>query len=192
MNTVNGAALVRRTAVEAAGGFDESLRDGCEDWDFWITLLERGLKGRILHDFLYNYRRHGASMTQSMMRGDRHPRLYQQLARKHAASFREHLPALLARRERDMATLRIETHDLLLDQFMTLEPQVMKMRDDVAGLDRMASTGRAEPRVAAALEAARAEVAALRSSLSWRLTTPLRAVYDALGLGRVRKSGPAA
>src|SRR6185436_1875524 len=36
VNTVNGAALVRRQALEAVGGFDESMRDGCEDWDFWI------------------------------------------------------------------------------------------------------------------------------------------------------------
>ena len=44
-NAVNGAALVRREAFEAVGGYDETMRDGCEDWDFWLRLVERGFTG---------------------------------------------------------------------------------------------------------------------------------------------------
>ena len=36
-NSVNGAALVRRAAFEAVAGYDEAMRDGCEDWDFWLA-----------------------------------------------------------------------------------------------------------------------------------------------------------
>ena len=31
VNTLNGAALIRRQAALAVGGFDESMREGCED-----------------------------------------------------------------------------------------------------------------------------------------------------------------
>src|SRR5205085_1432810 len=44
-NTVNGAALVRRTAFEAVGGYDETMRRGCEDWDFWLRLVVGGHEG---------------------------------------------------------------------------------------------------------------------------------------------------
>ena len=43
-NSVNGAALVRREAFEAVGGYDESMREGCEDWDFWLRLVERRIR----------------------------------------------------------------------------------------------------------------------------------------------------
>ena len=45
-NAVNGAALVRRDAFEAVGGYDEAMREGCEDWDFWLRLVEGGRLGR--------------------------------------------------------------------------------------------------------------------------------------------------
>ena len=80
VNTVNGAALVRRSALDAVGGFDESMRDGCEDWDVWISLVERGFKGAILPEVLFHYRRRPESMSRVTMRGEGHPRLYRRLA----------------------------------------------------------------------------------------------------------------
>ena len=35
------------------GGWDEDMRDGCEDWDFWITLVERGFRGEIIPEILF-------------------------------------------------------------------------------------------------------------------------------------------
>src|SRR2546430_12047221 len=68
VNTVNGAALVRRSALEAVGGFDESMRDGCENWGLWNGLIERGFKGAILPEVLFHYRRRAHSMSRPMMR----------------------------------------------------------------------------------------------------------------------------
>lgn len=44
-NPCRGPAVIRRSAFEAAGGFDESLRDGAEDWDLWLRCAEAGLWG---------------------------------------------------------------------------------------------------------------------------------------------------
>src|SRR5690606_881784 len=35
-NVVDVTSLVRKEVVVRVGGFDESLRDGFEDWDFWL------------------------------------------------------------------------------------------------------------------------------------------------------------
>src|SRR5207247_3884306 len=44
--TVNGSALVRRSAVLAVGGYDGRMgAQGDEDWDLWISLVEHGYRG---------------------------------------------------------------------------------------------------------------------------------------------------
>jgi len=115
VNTVNGAALVRRSALDAVGGFDESMRDGCEDWDVWISLVERGFKGAILPEVLFHYRRRPESMSRVMMRGEGHPRLYRRLAEKHPRIYGEHVRPLIVRREEDISNLRRHVHDLELE-----------------------------------------------------------------------------
>jgi glycosyltransferase involved in cell wall biosynthesis len=134
VNTVNGAALVRRAAVEAVGGFDESFVDGCEDWDLWIGLVERGFRGAIIPEFLFQYRRRATSMSRLMMKGDTHPRLYRRLVEKHLDSYRDHLGSLLLRREEDACNLRLHAHDLELEYEHALEPELMQRRDEAATL----------------------------------------------------------
>jgi hypothetical protein len=152
MNTVNGSALVRRSAVESIGGFDETFFDGCEDWDFWITMVEQGHPGTIIPEFLFRYRRRTGSMSRVMME-DKHPSLYRRLVSKHAASYRAHLEPLLVRREREEAHLRGQIHDLELDQYLLVTPQVTGARDDLRDVERR----REAERRAAERDAAEAE-----------------------------------
>jgi hypothetical protein len=150
--------------------------------------------------------------------GGGHPSLYRRLVEKHARSYQAHLPALLIRRARDLATLRRHNHDLELEYDTGIAAEVAKMRDDVAALDtklkrkRIAAeharaageivSARAEIERNAAERAhaaivmagareeihashiavrhARAEAAALRNSWSWRVTAPLRGLYEML------------
>ena len=88
-NVVSGRALLRRSAWQRAGGFDESLTDGFEDWDFWLRCADRGLWGGTIPEYLDWYRRradHGdrwknleSSERMASFRAglrDRYPRLY--------------------------------------------------------------------------------------------------------------------
>jgi len=138
VNTVNGAALVRRSALEAVGGFDESMRDGCEDWDIWLSLVEHGFRGAILAEVLFHYRRRAESMSRIMMRGDGHARLYRRLVEKHVRVYRDHIAALIGRREDDIAGLRRHIHDLELERYQWLDPELAKWRSDVEVLERKA------------------------------------------------------
>jgi len=152
MNTVNGAALVRRPAIEAIGGFDETFLDGCEDWDLWITMVERGFPGTIIPEFLFRYRRRIDSMSRVMMQGDTHPALYRRLASKHAASYRAHLEPLLVRREREEAHLQGEIHDLEVGAYLLVRPELTSARDDLRDVERWRQAG--EVRAAQVREAA--------------------------------------
>ena len=58
------AALARAEAAVAAGGYDTAMPvQGDEDWDLWLTLVERGYRGVILPEVLFNYRRRPGSMS---------------------------------------------------------------------------------------------------------------------------------
>jgi len=56
------ASLIRRADWEEAGGYDESMRLGYEDWDFWLRLAERERFGHHLGQVLFEYRKHGRTM----------------------------------------------------------------------------------------------------------------------------------
>lgn len=49
--------MVRKSAHKAVGGYDESIRGGMEDWDFWLRAASRGLWGATMPEFLAWYRR---------------------------------------------------------------------------------------------------------------------------------------
>jgi len=83
-NLCCATALVRRSAMEAVGGYTAALR-GYEDWDLWLKLGERGWHGRLLPEVLFHYRRHGETQGTRSIRRHRelvaliranHPRLY--------------------------------------------------------------------------------------------------------------------
>src|SRR5262249_28720389 len=61
-NTLIYASLIRRADWELAGGYDESMRLGYEDWDFWLRLAERGRFGHHLPRVLFHYRKAGRSL----------------------------------------------------------------------------------------------------------------------------------
>ena len=104
-NTVNGAALLRREVFDSVGGFDESMVDGCEDWEFWIRVVQAGYQGVIIPEFLFRYRRRADSMSRAMHAVPGMPALYRQLVDRHPDVFARHLVALLERRDSEIASL---------------------------------------------------------------------------------------
>jgi hypothetical protein len=81
-----------------------------------------------------------------------------------------------------MSNLRRHTHDLDLEYHDRLGPELAKWQDDVAVLERKAARIAAErekeERYAGEIKRLQDEVAALRTSVSWKLTAPLRSVYE--------------
>jgi glycosyltransferase involved in cell wall biosynthesis/tetratricopeptide (TPR) repeat protein len=92
-NMVICCALVRKSAWEQVGGYNEIMRDGYEDWDFWIGCVEHGWTGQCHHEPLFLYRKHGHSMiTDANAKRERiiarivlnHPKLYSQQTQQNA------------------------------------------------------------------------------------------------------------
>jgi molybdate transport system permease protein len=56
-NICEAGSLVRREVFEKDARFDESMRLGFEDWDFWLGAIELGFRGKHLENCGFRYRR---------------------------------------------------------------------------------------------------------------------------------------
>ena len=61
-------SVIRHAAYAACGGFDESIRFGHEDWDFWLAMAKTGHWGYTIHEFLQWYRKRGNGRYEEIMR----------------------------------------------------------------------------------------------------------------------------
>jgi hypothetical protein len=93
------AALVRREEVLAVGGYDERMELGHEDWDLWLSIVERGRSGTIVPEILFDYRRRPGSRSAVADRADTYLALFAERITKHAASYRRHLFDVLWEKE---------------------------------------------------------------------------------------------
>lgn len=84
-NQLSYCSLYRRQAWEAVGGYDEDMRLGYEDWNFWIGCGEKGYFAKLLPKPLFFYRVHSDSMYNKSLKLDlqlkaqiaaNHPQLY--------------------------------------------------------------------------------------------------------------------
>jgi glycosyltransferase involved in cell wall biosynthesis len=69
-NYINGSALTRRADYLAVGGYPEDLGEGAfDDWDFWLTMVERGHRGTYVSKPLLRWRRHERGSKNPASRG---------------------------------------------------------------------------------------------------------------------------
>jgi hypothetical protein len=189
-DTVLTASLVRREPVVAAGGYDTAMPiQGLEDWDLWLTLVGRGCRGAILREVLFNYRRRSGSLSTISWYGSGHLPLTRYRLAKHSEMYRTHLVDMLLHQDSETATLLRRNDALERELTSELEPEVALRREELATLRaRLTAAQSTSPsdvqpmrhRVSdldAALQESAAEVTALRTSMSWRITGPLRQAY---------------
>lgn len=91
-NVLSYCSLYRKEVWQQVGGYPLNVK-GHEDWDFWISVCERGWNGRLIPEPLFWYRKHGQSLLGSANERRRqllaqivlnHPDLYDEETRKQA------------------------------------------------------------------------------------------------------------
>lgn len=91
-NIIFCTAFFRRKDWEMIGGYDENLKLGCEDWDFWISLLKNyDVKNIIrIEEFCFFYRTKDYSMVKSIT-DSRQNQIYNYIEKKHFDFFIKYL-----------------------------------------------------------------------------------------------------
>ena len=93
LNRLPYCLLMRKSAWAAANGYDETMRDGMEDWEFNIRLAAAGYKGLEIPKplFVYNVRADGMLLSKTArMQGT----IWRQIRARHRDLYR--VPALIA------------------------------------------------------------------------------------------------
>lgn len=60
-NMIHVSGLFPRKAYDEIGGYDENMKDGLEDWDFWLSLIENGANVYKISKPLLKYRKYPTS-----------------------------------------------------------------------------------------------------------------------------------
>ena len=81
-NVCEAGSLIRRRVFEAGLRFDESMKLGFEDWDFWLSAVERGFRGRHFPKSGFRYRKRPESMLAHATR--KKAEIHAHMERKHA------------------------------------------------------------------------------------------------------------
>ncbi len=89
------SALFRKKCWEDAGGYDESMKEGYEDWNFWIGVTKKGWKVYSIPELLFNYRMSKTSMFKESYK--KNAELIRQLVINHKEVFQEHIESIIYR-----------------------------------------------------------------------------------------------
>ncbi|MCW2316713.1 glycosyltransferase involved in cell wall biosynthesis [Rhodoblastus acidophilus] len=96
-NFCEAGSLVARRVIDAGVRFDESMRDGFEDWDFWLQAARKGFRGLHARDCGFQYRRRAESMLSGAER--RRAAILADMRDKHAPLFQARSLIRLEERE---------------------------------------------------------------------------------------------
>ena len=61
-NQIMSPAIYRKVDWVRVGGYDELMKFGFEDWEFWISILKTNGKYKVVDEFLFYYRKSKKSM----------------------------------------------------------------------------------------------------------------------------------
>ena len=86
-NNVDNCALFRKSDFLAIGGYKEYMQDGYEDWDLWLSFLEKGLRIHRIDEYLFNYRKHKEESRTKSIDNKKMNNIYRQIITNHLSLF---------------------------------------------------------------------------------------------------------
>jgi glycosyltransferase involved in cell wall biosynthesis len=96
-NCIFSCAMFRRDDWVAVGGYDETMRRGREDHDFWLRIVSLGRGVRRLEGRYFHYRIRSSSMNHGYTR-EEYVQVYAQIFRNNVGLYAEHPEALIRHR----------------------------------------------------------------------------------------------
>ncbi len=70
-NILMPSSTYRKKYWKEVGGYDENMKNGFEDWEFWLSITKNGNKFKIIEEFLFYYRKSKNSMLTDTLQNHR-------------------------------------------------------------------------------------------------------------------------
>ena len=93
INNACGNSLFRKECWLDVGGYDESFVYGSEDWEFWISVTQKGWEVYVIPEILFNYRKHGVSRDKKA--NEMEIELFSAIFQKHRETYYNYLDELI-------------------------------------------------------------------------------------------------
>lgn len=82
LNSIVNTSMYRKSDFLLVGGYKDYMDKGWEDWDLWLSIIEKGFKAHLIKEVLFNYRRNlFNSRSNSAVKSIDH--LYREILRHH-------------------------------------------------------------------------------------------------------------
>ncbi|NEW78270.1 MAG: glycosyltransferase family 2 protein [Gelidibacter sp.] len=88
-NKLMSSSLYRKKCWEEVGGYDESMKNGFEDWEFWLNISKKGWAFTVVEAFLFYYRKAKKSMLVDTINNHAEANM-EYIFRKHKELYKEH------------------------------------------------------------------------------------------------------
>ena len=109
-NCSHAGCLFRRQCWVDVGGYDENMKEGYEDWEFWIAVTRKGWLVRSIPEHLFYY--HVSEQGVDTAADRRRPELVRWIANKHKDVYAEHIGEVLYAKEVEIKRLQEQLNQL--------------------------------------------------------------------------------
>ncbi len=102
-NYIDACAVFRKIAWQDAGGYDERIPEklGYEDWDFWLSVAEKGWQFYHIDEVLFDYRLRSNSMVSRCNIPEKRWELFRYISTKHIGLYQTNFAHIFANVEYD-------------------------------------------------------------------------------------------
>lgn len=102
-NYIDACAVFRKTVWQDAGGYDDKIPEqlGYEDWDFWLSVAEKGWHFYHIDEVLFDYRLRSYSMVSRCNIPEKRWELFRYISTKHIGLYQTNFAHIFANVEYD-------------------------------------------------------------------------------------------
>lgn len=124
-NNAHACSIVRKICWKEVTGYDEQMKQGFEDWDFWLRITSNGWNAYVIEELLFKYRQHQTSMLKETQH-NRVP-IMKYLFEKNSHVFQKYFSdALLSREEWNLEIEKMYHHTLSENKLLKEENAQIK------------------------------------------------------------------
>lgn len=129
-NCLHVASVFRKEVWEKNQGYDENMRIGYQDWEFWINMIDNGYKWEIIPEYLFHYRKRGTSMIDNSTQHD--AEIFSYIYDKHRELYQRHAESVIKQSRQEVTNKNLKfakTRRELIAQKQELEKKLQEVEN---------------------------------------------------------------